>query len=713
MSFIKSSLFRSFFIIVSFFAFFILSLPSTNQGIIGNLIIQSILIVVLLRARIYNEHLKFGGLTLFITLLVESVQIVVFHEVWSPSSRVRNIASFFDTSNDVFLWIVGSLCVVVSVVGIYQFISVMLLKKRNQTFFLIFLVLLFVQIQLSSQCTLAECFLNNDWFKVFLNLSLLFILFTPFLFLMKRRVVFFAESLVVSFFSLINHFVIRFHGSPLFPSEVLSAVAAWNVLASYRVSFDKVVFLILLVSALQLFLILNLKEETNRSINPKSILHHFCLNIACVYVFLLSPVAINTSLEFTWTSSISRHGFICCSLSDLKNTLFPLKEPDGYSANSIHFSQCTNSNEKKDKQVYPDVFLILNETFCDLGEYCLLDTDQPYMKSFYDISNAVYGHSASSLVGGGTNNSEFELLTLNSMFLLKAPSPFNYLDCSNLDTSIVNYFNSLGYETTAMHCQAPGNYCRNKAYPALGFDRVILGPDRFTLNSNGNRTFLDIDNYHDMISLYDCTLEEPQFYYLLTFQNHGGYKQNDSSFDVIHLNNHYGNLTEEINEFLSSVSLSATAFYDLIEYFSTISRPVIVCMIGDHAPSFISEIGSDKVISTLPIDIAQRIVPFVIWSNYDISFPANLNYASMVDLMPIVIEAAGLPLTSFQKTILSLHERVPLRLYNGTYIDSENNIGNYSPTSPYHDLLSDYFFMEYNGLSQGNDYMEELFVLNK
>ncbi len=132
-------------------------------------------------------------------------------------------------------------------------------------------------------------------------------------------------------------------------------------------------------------------------------------------------------------------------------------------------------------------------------------------------------------------------------------------------------------------------------------------------------------------------------------------------------------------------------------------------MLGDHAPSFITGLSNDAGISQSEIDIAYRTVPFVIWANFDMNLPENMEYASMVDLMPLVLRASGLPLSPYYEKILALHEIIPLRLYNGTYRDSKGIVGTYSADNEYHSLLSEYYYMEYNGLNRKADYLKELF----
>lgn len=210
-----------------------------------------------------------------------------------------------------------------------------------------------------------------------------------------------------------------------------------------------------------------------------------------------------------------------------------------------------------------------------------------------------------------------DLLTSNSMYIMASSAPFTYTGFSEKNATLLTYLKSLGYMTTVMHNSTPYNYSRNIAFPAMGFDRIYLGKNSFSeTNYYGNRPILDKDDYAGMLSLYEKDTDEPRFYYLLTYQNHGGYEQNDTSLDTVHTTRDLGDLTDDVDEYLSSIALSAKAFHALTEYFKSNERSVVICMVGDHAPSFISQLKANRKMDFEETELWKRTVPYVIWSNY-------------------------------------------------------------------------------------------------
>ena len=514
-------------------------------------------------------------------------------------------------------------------------------------------------------------------------------------------------------YSIADYYVVKFHGSPLYFSEFANVKTAANVLSSYQLEIGIVVINItviaLAVAAEIVFFVSSdsILKKNNRKLQ---------FGMTCAMLLLCSAASIfgykkvdpSSHGWAPWTEGLQVGGFIYESVYDLQKRQNPIVEPEGYNVEAIKNSE----SEPVRPADYPDIILILNETFCDLSYSVNFKADADPMAAFKEIDGATYGHAVIANIGGGTNDSEFEFLSSNSRYLLSSSAPFTFLPEKQLRNSIVRFLKEgFGYETTAMHCGTAGNYSRNIAYPYLGFDNIYLGEDDFKYKSfYGNRPWLDSDNYHDLTDHYEEGGEGPRFMYLLTFQNHGGYEQNDPSSDTVHVETDFGSLTDDVNEYLSSMQSSAQAFRDLTDYFRNSKRDVIICMVGDHAPVFIAELPND---TESPIDdesINKCTVPYVIWSNFDAEVTSYTDYAAMTDLVPMTLRAAGLPLSAYYKSVMDLHEVLPIRTKTGKYYDRDFNSGVFGSDTD-NSLLADYYYMEYNSLHAGDDYMDELYTV--
>ncbi len=549
-----------------------------------------------------------------------------------------------------------------------------------------------------------------------LNIAILLAVHLVLLLIVQRwRIAFLISSVVISVWGIANHYVQIFHGGPLFPSEFASAGTAAEVLSEYTVKARQIPWFVL---AMVLVLLVTLRTlwvlDRCAAYSPLKRLPIrlgiLVLTVAAAWAVTLGPGAINFFKGFTKTA-VQRYGFFACAVQDTEHTVHPYAMPEGYDPASIPEAEVVKDDPSA---AHPDVILILNETFCDLDDYTDLDTDREYLESFYGIPGAFYGKAVVPLVGGGTNNTEYELLTANSIRLLRATTPFNYVDFAEKTSNVVQYLKRLSYTTHAMHFQSGSNYNRVHAYPALGFDDMELGLRADLMdreNRHGNRTSLDSVYYRHLVDSYEAlSADGPVFLYMLTFQNHGGYEMNDASYDTVHVGRDYGELNEEINEYLTSVAMSGDAFAELTEYFASVDRPVIVCMLGDHAPSFIDEIESTIPRSDDEKAIAERSVPYVVWSNYGADLSACPEITDVFGLMPELIHAAGLPLTSYYRTILDLKESFPVLASNGLYLTSDGEIGTYDAADPACDAIKRYYTMAYNAMIAGDDYSEDFYL---
>lgn len=199
---------------------------------------------------------------------------------------------------------------------------------------------------------------------------------------------------------------------------------------------------------------------------------------------------------------------------------------------------------------------------------------------------------------------------------------------------------------------------------------------------------------------YDLCEDTPRFVYLLTFQNHGGYEQNAADFDKIHVRGDYGEYTDDINEYLSSLAYSVSAYEQLVAELAERQRPVVLLMVGDHAPSFLPGLDPAENITEEFSEILLRTVPYYVWSNVPLNKSALNEYATMTDLVPMLLKSAGMPLSSYYETILKMNQEIPVRTPSGVYMDNVHRIGQKGTNEKYTQLLNNYYYMEYNNIKK-------------
>ncbi len=706
--------------------FLMLSLNPIKAAITVLLYIMTCMLILLTRGK---KKVRFEKKYLSLNAAILLFAVSQFYSRWIPSSKVKELAGLMYMSPAHLLVVIGTAAALFALYGLNLLCasvgslvtshSIEAEQRRhdrvlNIIWVLLILFLQLFQLQRSALDVLGDIIKVKPVLWATNLLVLLFLDVLLSLICQNQRIGLTIGSVFITLVSILNYYVILFHGSPLFPSEIANAGTALNVISQYRPTAAPELADIGAFFLAEWYIIgISSADERRDNTARRNLTQGAVIAVSAAVIngALFSPHAMNASVQFAWRTGVRDNGYLCCAMSNVKNMLDPIRTPNGYDSEKIRMPE-VKEHEKPD--VYPDIILIINESFCNLDDYSSVGADSDYLRAFYDINGAYYGHTFSSSIGGGTNNSEFEVLTSNSMFLLANSAPFNYLRFNDKRPTVVSYLKSLGYSSTAMHSMEASNYSRHIAYPAMGFDHIELGDGDFSkLNYYGNRLGLDSDDYQGMISLYEKSGDEPQFFYLLTFQNHGDYEQNEDKWDRVHTTKDYGDLSDDINEYLTSVSMSADALHKLTDYFSGVDRPVILCMVGDHAPWLIKQLNANRPMTEKERDIMQREVPYILWSNYDLDISQNTELASMTDLISMILSAAKMPLTPYYQGILDLHKVLPVRTSDGDYLDAEETIGTWDENSPYYEQLSQYYYMEYNGLSGGEDYREELFSVKE
>jgi phosphoglycerol transferase MdoB-like AlkP superfamily enzyme len=100
------------------------------------------------------------------------------------------------------------------------------------------------------------------------------------------------------------------------------------------------------------------------------------------------------------------------------------------------------------------------------------------MQPFVDLdSKCRTGYLSSNVFGGGTVSSEFEFLSgLNTKYYTSSSGIYETIKNRKVP-SIVDYFNSLDYSTTAIHPYYGDFYDRETIYNTMEFDKTIFDED--------------------------------------------------------------------------------------------------------------------------------------------------------------------------------------------------------------------------------------------
>ncbi len=562
-----------------------------------------------------------------------------------------------------------------------------------------------------------------------------------------------ATGIAGAFFTvlaIVNHYTRDLHGTALMPQDILNIGTAAEVMGSYTLKITPVV-----AGIAALYLpVLAIAWAQGRLVRGRPGLPvrwrdrglRLAESAGLLALILFAgyfgpwPLKPKATYGWAWQETYYKYGYLAGTIESASLLADPILEPEGYSADAARAAAAaaaysapaaaakpakTDGNAASAETAaagaaYPDIVLILSESFYDPSLVTDLQTDVPFMSVTQNLPNSLYAHAVSPHVGGGTNSSEYEMLTSNSLMLMPSITPFNWLNLHKAN-SLVSAVKSLGYATMAAHPYTKSNYRRDTGWLALGFDETHFQEDFPTAETYGDRPYqTDSATYRDLEALYEAMpADRPRFAFLVSIQSHGDYDMNDASLDIVHAGTDYGALDSEVDEYLSCMYKSDEAFGELTGYFTEqykkTGRRVLVCLAGDHAPSFIDHIA-DPAIPENDRQILERSTPCILWANYPLADAGKTDAADPLARMdmclvaPTLAEQAGLPLSDYYRYLLAMKQSVPLVTAGNDYMKADGATALFGEDAALDKLVNGYFYLEYNNIGTRTRRDETLFA---
>ena len=531
---------------------------------------------------------------------------------------------------------------------------------------------LFVIILSIFQFVLVELLVQNNLSNIFrkafiLNFFIYFIINFVFIYLNKYYKPFvFLLNLFYFIYGTLQYYVYNFRGKPILPTDIKSIKTAVSVAGNYKFSLTLNIIIGFLFVVFINFMIIKLikLEKIN---NKKAILPLIVFIIIFTYVFSLfsdKSKIDNETIVYLWHQK---------TFSDTSGSLFTflinlsymyVDIPDGYSDEKIRKIEENIIIEEKNESLSPDnIFIILEESLVDLQDIVDLDVNMDYMPFLRTLNeNTIKGKVSVSSFAGNTCNSEFELLTGNSMGFLPAGSvPFQQYINKPIE-SLVSILNEKGYTTISNHPYYKDSWDRYKIYPYFGFDKTYFIDNyeydeiEYIRNYTSDKT-----NFEKIIEIYENKKQDEKlFIWNITLQNHAGY---DTEYKLNTIQDKNFN-SDEINEYLSLIYESDKAIETLIKYFSNVNEKTLILILGDHYPGLTNETYADilgKDLNSLSYQekLTLHQTPFVLWANYDIEEKSieniSLNYMSS-----LLMDVASLTKTKYQTFLSNMYNKYPI-----------------------------------------------------
>ena len=554
-------------------------------------------------------------------------------------------------------------------------------------------------------------------------------------------------------FSLAHAYIMEFRGTPFLPMDFLSITTAVGVANTYDYTPT---YNILLASMLFIFImIIAFKTETPKyNVLTRVISRTFTATFSFVIMLLFFGTSVFADLGvrpdfWNQTSGYHNYGFVWNFFCNTKYLY--MSEPNDYNPSDVEnyvgsvVEGTENNIEIDDSYTKPNIICIMNESLSDLsvlGEFQTNEDYMPFMRSLTE--NTIKGNLFVPVIGAGTSNTEFEFLTGHTTAFLPSGSNAYMLYVKNPISSLVSTVEAQGYSSYALHPYYAAGWRRTEVYNNFGFNQFISLEDIIDVSlmedfqENGSdpnylqqlvdqaypgknmllRQYIsDSYNYKLLIEDYENRDKSiPYFAFNVTMQNHGGYTTSALNFNESIYTTSLSKSYNKANKYLSLVKASDDAFKELIEYFSNVKEPTVICMFGDHQPSietaFVAEVLGIDNLSSLTSEQEQKrhMTPFFIWANYDIE-EQYIDKLSSNYLSSLVLKTAGVKLTEYNKYLLKLAETLPVIDTVG-YIDNAGTYYKWSDSTPYTALLDDYERVQYNNIFDQKNVNSDIFYLN-
>jgi hypothetical protein len=429
----------------------------------------------------------------------------------------------------------------------------------------------------------------------------------------RASVAFAVPALALLALSCADYFKVQIRGEPLSPGDLAVIAEAGDVLSGFRLRFGGRMYLAAaFFSGGTVYALLLRHRPGGASRRVVGTAAAAAVGLA-LYAGLYTSSAIYDNAAPPRESAAGTVNYAYISRGFLYPFIHHLKElftvvPPGYSA-----ARARGIEEMYDYDDIPpgkkvNVISIMLEAYCDLSEYGAIEFTRDVYEKWHALQReSVHGHLITNIFGGGTKDTERLFLT-GDLYI----EPYDKPARSHLD-----YFKQQMYYIEGFHAGDGWYYERASVYPNLGFDNYYF------LEDFANPTRWDSFFFPMIKSLYDKRDKTvPYFAHNLTYQNHGGYSDEQTGDE--HLLNP-GGFTEPtfniLNNYLTGIYDTNERLWAFIETLRGDPAPVVVLLYGDHKPSLgdmdgaYSELGIDMRDWSADGFYNMYSTPYIIWAN--------------------------------------------------------------------------------------------------
>lgn len=453
-------------------------------------------------------------------------------------------------------------------------------------------------------------------FDVFLFNSFIIYVSLNLAYFFKRRL--FATMIIGGIWligGLANGGVLSYRTTPFTGTDIKLVVNAMTLITKYM-SIDQMILAIILAALVVLLYIYTFFKGPK--IQGKIKWKKYLICVAALFLSLAPGVKFGVEYKIvsSYFGNIANaymdYGFPYCFWCTVLAK--GIDTPNNYSEKDIREILQTDGTDNFDIKKTPNVIFIQLESFFDPTHIKGVKYSEDPIPNFRQLKREyTSGYLTVPVVGAGTANTEFEVLTgMNLRYFGPGEYPYKTIIRNNVAESVAYNLLDIGYNTHAIHNNEASFYGRKLVFANLGIEtfsseEILHLPEYTPLGWAKDATLKD--------AIMDClkSTDKKDFVYTITVQAHGGYPTEpileNPTIEVSGTDDegwrnsveYFVNQNYETDQFIG----------ELVKALEEYPEDTVLVLFGDHLPSLgfeESDLDNGSLFET----------EYVIWDNMDL-----------------------------------------------------------------------------------------------
>lgn len=426
----------------------------------------------------------------------------------------------------------------------------------------------------------------------------------------KRRI--FMMSLITLLWitlGIANKFMLVSGNTPLTIFHIANFGSAIKLSSIYMTIFEIVLILLAIVAAVLVSCYL-WKNMPKAYRNMRKAV--FSLGTLFALCSVMAFTASAASPDFSdLSTAYEKYGFAYCFSYSVLN--MGIEQPKNYSEEAVAEIVEKIDVEDTEPEIKPNIIFVQLESFFDVKTLKNIALSQDPVPNFTKLKEEYpSGYLTVSSIGGGTSNTEFEVMSGISLshFGIGEYPYLTYLSENSCETVMRN-LSEYGYTSTAIHSYTGTFYQRNEVFKKLGFDRFV-SEEFMNIKERNVLTWAKDSQFLPYIKESITSTAGPDFIYTITVQAHGKYLTEESEDPyAIDANVENAEIKPQMDYYVNQINEVDMFIGDLVAEYSEFDEPTVIVFFGDHLPAL--EIGSEDLKNG---NIYKT--EYVIWSNFEL-----------------------------------------------------------------------------------------------